>query len=487
LFGKNDFPIPTSINLDKGLLTFLVSGLVSQGLTTSPELLALRQMVDGAVDADRLDYVYRDAFHALGIRHTPDALINSISKYDQSGPILRHVRPVTDFMITRAMLWSNVYLSPENRLRIILLRIALQELCKKSDTVNELIGWRPQETTDQGFLDLHDVLIDNIMTKLSYDDHLDIGGPGKKATELLQEGAYDYEYRWVKFGGEADPNWRGPAKTPVGFYWDTYADYDERRHTLYDAHSVRIEGQRYSRLKSAVHLEDCIGPFCSMLQSGTWPALPMPKHMTWFAPHSAWDSRRGLWNSLFRFENSSQLSSQLAFNDPLMGIESDFDTRKNGFTGPDIFVAFAWEDRELIKRALAILYEGRRRYFVLLDGRSGFGGSPVSNSIAAVNEAEAVLLFASEAYVDRYAEQAEGAIHAEVDRMKSRKSEITIVPLAVDSHSAIRKGSFPWSGLSRDGNMAFVGDALRHMPASDFRHCIENALAAIDGTKQKSS
>ena len=234
--------------LDRGLLTFLVSGLVSVGPTAKPELLALRQLVDGAIDADRLDYVYRDAFHALGIRHTPDALIKSISRYDQFGPILHQVRPVTDFMITRAMLWSNVYLSPENRLRIILLQIALQELCKKPDAIKALIGWTPHETTEEDFLALHDVSIENIVEKLSSDSHLDLGGVGKRAIKLLQEGAYDYEYRWVKVADQDDPEWKKQLKPPVGFYWDTYADYDERNHTLYDA---EINSHRRAKILAA--------------------------------------------------------------------------------------------------------------------------------------------------------------------------------------------------------------------------------------------
>src|ERR1700730_15891030 len=54
--------------------------------------------------------------------------------------------------------------------------------------------------------------------------------------------------------------------------------------------TIRIEGHRYSRLKGPTYLEECMGPFCSMLKHGSWPALPMPNHMAWFVPRSDWDS-----------------------------------------------------------------------------------------------------------------------------------------------------------------------------------------------------
>lgn len=473
--------------LDKVLLTFLISGLLARGHGASPEMLALRQLVDGAIDADRLDYVYRDAFHTLGIHHTPDSLINSISNYDHNGPTLRHVRPVTDFLITRAMLWSSVYLSPENRFRIILLRIALRELCKKTRTLPNFIPWTPHETTADNFLSLHDVFVEAVIEKL-HREKTDLDGGGADAVKLLQEGARDYEYRWIRVADQPDPDWRGNIDTPAGFYWDTYADYTERDHTLYDIGSVRIEGNRYSRLADPVHLEECMGPFCGMLRTGTWPALPMPKHMAWFAPRSAWTRKGDLWGPLFKFEHARELSIQLEFNDPLRGVVTVFDSRKlDGFSGPDIFVAFAWEDREIVKRALAILYERKRKYYVLLDGGSGFGRSSVVNSEHAVDTAQAILMFGSVAYVDSYGADAGGPIHAEVARMTNRRNDIPIVPLGIDSFEDINKKSFPWSQITGEGRIAFVGSALRHTSTAEFRRHIENALKSIDGTDQQSS
>ncbi len=84
--------------LDSHLLAFLIAGALPDNRSATKSLLALRQMIDGAIDADRLDYVYRDAFHTIGTHSRAKAVIDSIASYDERGPILNHVRPITDFL-----------------------------------------------------------------------------------------------------------------------------------------------------------------------------------------------------------------------------------------------------------------------------------------------------------------------------------------------------------------------------------------------------
>ena len=468
--------------LSKTLLTFLISGLAPPGSKISPDVLALRQMVDGAIDADRMDYVYRDALHTLGIHHSPESIIKSIVGYDQIGPIIQHVRPITEFMMTRAMLWSHVYLSPENRFRIILLRVALGEICKNKSTAQRFIGWRSEETTPDRFLSMNDLFIENVIEQVDREGP-DLDEGALEAVKLLQNGARDYEYRWVRFGEVVEKNYSEPVQLPIGFYWDTYADYTERSHTLYDPGSVRVAGERYSRLGSTVLLEQCMGPFCAMLTTGIWPALPMPDHMAWFAPRSSWKKQDGLWRSLFKFEKCIQLSAHLQFNDPLKGVATVFDTRElDHFSGRAIFVAFSWQDREIIKRAVGILYELRRRYFVFLDPSAGLGSSAAKNSEDAVDEAEAVLLFTSVAYVDAYKSRPNEGIHAEVTRMAARRREIPIVPVSLDPHPKVKEG-FPWDLISRENRIPVIGAALRGLSSGEFRKTIEGALEYIDKFK----
>lgn len=474
--------------LDPVLLTYLVSNLVPNGRNASDELLALRQMLDGTtIDADRLDYVYRDAFHTIGVHHTPDALIDSIVEYDHRGPALSHVRPVTDFIVTRAMLWSNVYLSPENRFRVILLRIALGELVKsKKRHIHRLIEWNPGAMTQENFLSVDDPFIDDLMERAAKAG-LDLDQHAANALALLNKGAGDYEYKWVAFAGQEQPVWSDSFTTPVKFYWDTYADYRERTHTLYTPASVRIVGDRYSLLDN-VYLEDCVGPFCRLLipnlanaGSDTWPALPMPEHMVWFVPRDLGNTpQRAPWNSLYEARSAAQLTTHLQLNDPLSGIDFNPDTRSlEDFNGPAIFLAFAWEDRDYVSRIAAILFQLNRRYFVFLQNFGAYGTNPVANSKKGVDEADAVILLASVGYKTKWHNDVGGAIYGEMLRMQFRKDEIAIVPMALDSEAELKE-DFPWEHVTPDGKMPYLGPPLRGASTEVFKRAVVGVLDAID-------
>ncbi|MES5481545.1 TIR domain-containing protein [Bradyrhizobium sp. INPA03-11B] len=476
--------------LNKNLLTYLISGLVPKGRTADAELGALRQMLDGnTIDADRLDYVYRDAFHTIGVHHTPDALIDSIVEYDQSGPALWHVRPITEFIVTRAMLWSNVYLSPENRFRVILLRRALKELLDpKGKHVQTLLKkWLPNEMTPENFLAVDDPFIDALVND-AREKGLDLADAN--ALEILEDGGTGYEYKWVAFSNEDRPL-ATPISTPANFYWDTYADYRQRTHTLYTPESIRIVGPRYSLLDEGVYLEHCIGPFSKLLGFGdtaanvadTWPALPMPEHMVWFVPSNA-DAKQDPWRSLFDAKGSAQLTTQLELNDPLGGIDFEPDTREHpDCTGPAIFLAFAWEDREYVSRLASILLDLKRRYFVLLNNFSGYGQSTVKNSEQAVDEAEAVILLASTGYKKKWRTIVEGPIFGEVSRMISRRELVPVVPMGLDSFVDL-KDDFPWGLLTSDSKMPFMETNLRGASTEAFRNTVVGVLQAIEKHKK---
>jgi HD superfamily phosphohydrolase len=466
--------------LNKTLLTYLVSGLVPHGKKEERGLRALRQLADGHLDADRLDYVYRDAFHTIGIHHTADALIDSVEDYHDTGPVLSHVRPITDFIVTRAMLWSNVYLSPENRFRLILLRLALNELRRKPEFFLRFVHWQVDEglTPDQ-FLSMDDVFVDNIIREVAAAD-VDIE---RDPFRLLNDGAIDYEYRWVSFAKTPAKNWRAQIEIPDGFYWDTYADYRERNHTLYASGSVKIRGDRYSLLSQPINLEDCIGPFCSVLKSATWPALPMPQHMAWFVRRQDWDSKDAAWKTLFEYKGAAQLTTQLEFRDPLKGVTTVLDTRgRSGFKGLQIFLAFAWEEKEYLDRVAGVLFAEERQYWALTDASEGLGRSPTSNSKRAIEEAEAVIVLASKQYAEKYVTNPDDAIHGEVDRMIDRVADIPVVLLCLDPYAElISNTSFPWKSLGRDGRTSYMGAPLKGASSIDLRDRVLGALKAIDG------
>ncbi|MBV9992060.1 MAG: TIR domain-containing protein [Alphaproteobacteria bacterium] len=471
--------------LDRTLLTYLISGLVPKGKTEAGEIACLRQMLDGkGIDADRIDYVFRDAFHTIGVHHMPDALIDSISTYDKDGTIVSRVRPVVDFIVTRATLWSNVYLSPENRFWTILLKRALTELSGKEPAkFKEYFGFAAGEITPENFLDLNDVLIDNAVHRMNRDALNIDRGPAA----LLDDGASNYDYRWVGLSKTPDPDWKGSIVLPGEFYWDTYADYRARDHSLYENGSVRVEGERYALISDRVEFEKCIGPFSAMLEQAKLPAFPMPEHMAWFAPREAWLSHEPHWQNLLKFKDAGQLTSQLEQRDPIGGVTLVSDTRGvPGFKPPAIFLAFSWQDKEHVDRLAGILSEHKRQYFVLTDGGVGLGHSPAENSKKAVDEAGAVILLASTSYLQTYSDRPDEGIHAEVSRMEARKDDIPIVPLALDDYAELNKiKSFPWKSISADGQRQYTGSGARHVASDEFRRRVVSALDYIDSFKAR--
>ena len=116
--------------LNLPLLVYLITG--SAAVPVSGHLRALRHMIDGEVDADRLDYVYRDAHHTLGGRGSPRTVIESIIYYDEFGPVFRDPGPVSEFLATRSFLWTRVYFSAENRFRMLLLITLLKGILEHS-------------------------------------------------------------------------------------------------------------------------------------------------------------------------------------------------------------------------------------------------------------------------------------------------------------------------------------------------------------------
>jgi HD superfamily phosphohydrolase len=109
------------LDVNRSFLLFLINGHCRPKTRLDSQVEMLRHLVDGAVDADRLDYVYRDAYHTLGDHGSVSAVVNTLLFYDEYGPVFEEPGPVTDFLATRAHLWTNVYFSPQSRFRNLLL------------------------------------------------------------------------------------------------------------------------------------------------------------------------------------------------------------------------------------------------------------------------------------------------------------------------------------------------------------------------------
>lgn len=228
-----------------------------------------------------------------------------------------------------------------------------------------------------------------------------------------------------------------------------------------------------------MRLEHCIGPFCAVLENGSWPALPMPDHMIWFAPQDAWSSPEAAWTNLFKFQAAHQLTAQLELRDPLKGVTAVLDTRSlKDFRPPKIFLAFAWKEKEYLERVAGILFDEGRQFWALTDDSKGVGSRTIAASKAAVDEADAVILLASRRYVEIYNDRPDGPIHGEVSQMLTRVGRIPIVPLALDAYSEIAKLSFPWGSLGQDGKPPFMGlKPLKQASSDEFRTRMLSSLA----------
>jgi HD superfamily phosphohydrolase len=470
--------------LSRPLLTYLISGLFDIDTILTPdeitELASLHELTDGTLDADRLDYVYRDAFHTIGLHHSPGALIESVRDYHESGPTLGQIRPVTDFLITRALLWSNVYLSPESRFRLILLRIVLQEIVASDVSIEMFVKFKPEAMAPEDFAVFDDLFIDNMIRELSHKKRF-----RHKVTEairILHEGAANYTYKWVRI---VEPTAAlSLSKTftlPEKFYFDTYADYRERSHTLYEPKTIRIEGDRYDLIDNKpVFLEDCIGPFRELLIAEQWEALPMRDYMSWFIPDVP--PKDGAWKALMENIGGHELSMHLQFSDPLTGVEFPPDTRQLlNFDPPAIFIAYSTRDMMFLKRIIGILHAERRQYYVLLSNSEGISLSTQELSERAVDQAGAAIIICSQAYAERFASDASSGIHIEMERMVTRfqRGEIPVVPITLDHYSSYLP-SFPLRRLTADGNLPLIGDPLRRASPAVIRKVVIDALNSID-------
>lgn len=437
-------------DIDMSFLVFLTTGHAGEAGRELPSSLSvLRQLLDGAVDADRLDYVYRDAHHTIGHVGGPTAVIESLERVEHAGPVFSEPGPVLDFLATRASLWSRVYFSPENRFWVVLLREALNGIAAV-DRCRDVFfpDGSDGKLSVERLLALDDTALLDRIAQVARDrrarDQLAQQPRGRaavRALDLFLVGAASYEAEWLPPPGADPPSGRVPA-IPDHLFFDAYADY--RNHRLYDAASVRISNDRYRNLSPPVELERCSGPLGGILSRTSSP-LAVPDSVLLFKPA---DRRGQAWNRLERAIEDGSLYARLLELDSELQLGRPDTRTADGFGGPSIFISYAFDDRPLIERIIQVLIEHRQRYFLLAGPLQGRGVTAGENSVQAVGEADAAIIVVSNSYTQRYGEYRDGNIAKEVFEMGARRrvASFPIAFLSADPYDAVRDG-LPWSQL----------------------------------------
>lgn len=471
---KEDYCRHDRLNL--AFLVYLITGHL-QGETT-PSLRMIRHLLQGEVDADRLDYVYRDAHHTVGGRGTPQAVIDSLRYYDERGPVFAEPGPVSEFLATRASLWTTVYFSAVNRFRTLLLITLLRDVLKKDELAEAF--FRDKCTgplSFDAFQELDDISLHTLIRDFSSSKaHRRLGPRARNALDILLGGGPEYEYFWLP-PGRADGSSRSRLTIPADLFFDSCADH-EVSHSVFEPGSIRVHAPRFRYLaKETLSLEECCGAFSEIFKQ-PWSALERQGSILIFRPK---DANGAHWTRVLNGLSERSLLHALEEIDPLSPLDCPSDTRKEpGFDGPDLFVSFCWADIRIVRKVVAELYRLRRHYFLLLHDFDGIGGTPGDNSSESVKKSGSVLMVVSAKYIHRFHEKANGNIAKELytirDRM--RDDDLPVTYLTVDPTGELADFPYTLLGLSE---LPFVGTVpLRDAQDEKIREAVGAALKSLE-------
>jgi HD superfamily phosphohydrolase len=463
---------------DRGFLVYLLTGAGAP--PGADNIRALLQLVDGVIDADRLDYVYRDAAATIGSLSRPDAVLASVVEYGPNHVVVNDPRPVTDFLSTRMRLWTFVYSSADARFRQVLLKTVLYGRWDRAETRRAFkdCGLDPELPFDE-FKGLDDNSLMERIGRLS-SQHLD--KYRKRAKDLLLHGSLGYECRVLKHGSmdTSEPS-NGP-ELPDEMFFDLLSDHGN--HQLYRRESVLVRQALTSKVAKmdTVRLEDSAGAF-SPLFSGTNSAMLVPGGYYIFLPPER--ERQGTpWQMVEDAIKEDKLYPLVVWEDARRDLACPSDTCTDGFQGKAIAISYCTHDYPVIARVVRELFLRKRRYRIFLRPVDGPGDTPPGNSEALVRSAEAVLAVVSVEYLRR-ALNGKTCISAEVRAMHDRGATIPIVPIGVDERRELNAvGDWDWGAMNEAwrGNEVVIPNEypLRTATEEILRQVIDEALGKID-------
>ncbi len=467
-------------------LEFIVYLITGYGAPAGTKAIgALLQMLDGVIDADRLDYVYRDAAATIGSLSRPSTVLESIVGYEPGRVIVNDSRPVTDFLSTRMRLWTFVYSSADVRFRQTLLKTLLDGRWDSDQTEAEFkVRELEPELSHEQFMKLDD---NSLMERIEKLDPAKLIKPYRRqARTLLLRGGLDYECRLLKRrktdAGQADKN--APQELPAEMFFDLLSDHGH--HQLYRAESVFVRQGLTSKIADLVPLEESAGAF-SPLFSGNNSATLVADGFYVFLPR---ERQGGHWPEVKQAMDSGALYPLVTWEDARRGIPPT-DTRNTAGFSPakSVSLSFCSKDFPTVVRIVRELHRRKVRYRLFLQPFDGTGETPAENSKQLINQAEAVLAIVSSEYLQR-AVVGENYIAIEVSAMHARAKDIPIVPLGVDRRSDLQKvENWAWRQMNEDwqANPPVISEdfPLRNASEEILRSELNAAMKAVGAWTKK--
>jgi hypothetical protein len=461
------------------LLAFLLTGLPPEGSLPGRTLESLKRLLNGAVDADRLDYIPRDSYFTVGLPNAgslAERVVWSVCDLNPSGLVFSDPAPVSLLLLQRAILRSEVFSAGPVRLRSTLLALSLAGLIReKPDLFDSLIGSDRGHLTLPAFLDLDDRRIEEALHALRSMRSLSIGTSATRALRTIGEAAPEYSYVWLP--KSHSPNPKKAPTIPEEVFFDPL--HDAEHHYLFEPDSVFVSGEQWELAGGTVALERTGGHVAQFMAAG-FDVEPIAGQYLCFIP----DRKRSKFIETLATLDEDGLAglyrSAIDRDTTLRATVNDNTIGDAAFTGPVIFVSFCGEDASIARRLLAELARQGRRYVALMSPNSGIGGTPRANSVELAQTCDAAIMLLSREYVRRYTSQ-DGNVSVEVQTFIKRVPGLPLVALTVDpleEYGDLEK-AFPWVGLGFEGPL-FAGAPLWQGSAGDIRDAVQASLKAID-------
>jgi HD superfamily phosphohydrolase len=434
----------------------------------------LQHMLDGEIDADRLDYVHRDAQHTIGVLGKSGDVISAIVSYDELGPICADPAQLGNFLAIRAHLYSSVYFAPHNRFRVMLLKCILQGV-RESPAADQFPVLATRYISTESFLQLDDVSLEAEITALAR-------GPlrartSKRTSIALSEfttSSNSYEHFWLRENNHSSENKRvpNPLSVPQDVFFEVFEPGTPNES------GIRFAIPTPSGETEIVGINEVNGPYFEVATSSR-AMLPILGDLLVFYPRNGRGRDLSLMKQAFR-DKTLRAALMTKAHGEWDGLPAD--SRKiPGFGGPSIFISYCMDDITTVRRLVKELHRRRRRYYAIIEPNQGIGGTTAQNSINGVLLTDAAIVVASRSYQDRCQTQLNGNIMHEIRTMHDRRihesSAYPVVPVSVHPYREV--ANVPWALLGMDAP-PFTGTVLENATDSDLSATIEAVLEKID-------